>query len=44
MRKVIATPDADLVAMGLRSAHLAADWGPKDWAGTLMSMIDQGHG
>lgn len=44
MRKVIATPDAELVAMGLRSAELAAGWGQKDWAGTLMGMIDQGHG
>lgn len=44
MRKVIATPDAELVTMGLRSAELAAGWGQKDWAGTLMGMIDQGHG
>lgn len=43
-REVIATPDAELVAMGLRSAELATDWGPKEWAGTLMELIDERHG
>ena len=43
-RLVIATPDTELVAMGLRSAELATDWGPKQWAGTLMELIGEGHG
>ena len=43
-RQVIATPDAELVAMGLRSAELASDWGPKEWAGTLVELIGEDHG
>ncbi|MEO5585926.1 MAG: glycosyltransferase, partial [Flavobacteriales bacterium] len=43
-RKVIATPDAELVTMGLRSAELATEWGPKEWAATLMDLIGERHG
>jgi glycosyltransferase involved in cell wall biosynthesis len=39
MRKVIATPDADLVAMGIRSAEMGASWGPQEWSDTLMALI-----
>lgn len=43
-RTVIATPDAELVAMGLRSAELAMEWGPKEWAATLMDLIGDRNG
>lgn len=43
-RKVIATSDAELSAMGLRSAELAAEWGPKEWAATLMDLMGDGDG
>jgi glycosyltransferase involved in cell wall biosynthesis len=43
-RKAIATPDAELLAMGMRSAELARAWGPKQWAGVLMELIGEGHG
>lgn len=43
-RKVIATPDAELLAMGQRSAELAAGWGPKQWGDTLDALIGEGHG
>jgi glycosyltransferase involved in cell wall biosynthesis len=43
-RKVIATSDADLVAMGLRSAELAKDWGPSQWAAVVMDLMNDHSG
>ena len=43
-REVIATSDAELVAMGLRSTELAMDWGPKEWAATVMDLIGDRNG
>lgn len=43
-RKVIATPDAELLAMGVRSAELAVNWGPREWAATVMDLIAEGNG
>lgn len=43
-RAAIAVSDAELLAMGRRSAELGRSWGPAQWAATLMQVIDQGHG
>lgn len=43
-REVVATPDAELVAMGLRSAELAMGWGPKEWAATVMELMAERNG
>lgn len=43
-RKVIAAPDADLLAMGQRSTELAAGWGPREWGDTLNALIGEGDG
>lgn len=43
-REVIATSDTELVAMGLRSTELAMDWGPKEWAATVMDLIGDRNG
>ncbi|MBS1944790.1 MAG: glycosyltransferase family 4 protein [Bacteroidetes bacterium] len=42
--KAMATPDAELLRMGVRSAELAMAWGPAQWAATLMELIPERHG
>ncbi|HMN05718.1 MAG TPA: glycosyltransferase family 4 protein [Flavobacteriales bacterium] len=43
-RTMIATGDDKLLAMGMCSHKLAMEWGPRQWAATLMELMQPAHG